>query len=373
MKWESVVTNHSSLKVITEIKSQILLLRSLFISITMITSSMNNFIHKFLPSLIHSSLRLSSILSSIHQLDHHINNSSDDLFNPLSHDMNQFLTTIINEIPMRLMLSNLSLILKECFSKLSFLSSKRCVEWIYELILSGKIDRTTLISNLSLWITLSIDLLNYRCQYHTIDNEEDDQDDQDDQDDTLNEIESISNTIITEISLKLTEKELKSFLLKILDWKNRAAAASSSSTIKDNDEQEPEEEEEEKEAGITNIYRAKKVISFYSLVNELASKLKFLFNPSMNLLWDDYYDQMNEVKDSISSLIEIAVNTSENKKRKKLIDIKSKLSLKENQLLLLLEKCSFTLLLLIQSLSDNGRGTFINEVSCIVLLFVFVF
>jgi hypothetical protein len=360
-KWESVISKHSSLKVVTEIKSQILFLRSLFISMTMITSSMNNFIHNFLPLLIHYSFRLSAIVTSIQQLDN--TRSDDNMFDPLSQNINNFLTTIIDEIPIRLLLTHLSTIIKECFSKLSSASSKRCVEWIHQFIISGKIDRNSLISNLSIWITLSIDLLNYRCQYHVKEITEVTADDEEeDEDDDLKEIESVSKTVITEISLKLTEKELKSFLLKILDWKNR-----SSSSAGNSDEQEEKEEE-----GITNMFRTKKVISFYSLVNELASKLKFLFNPTMNLLWDDYYDQMNEIKDSISSFIEKAVNASESKKRKKLVDIKSKLSLKENHHLLLLQKCSFTLLSLIQSLSDSGRGTFINEVSfglCCCLMF----
>jgi hypothetical protein len=212
-----------------------------------------------------------------------------------------------------------------------------------------KLDRKDVINSFSSWITVSTSLLDFRWKL-SVDKYMNSVE-QEDRKEIMEEIDSIEvsvTQIIKEIALKLTEKELKSFILKLLEWKNNSTTEHTEVTV------------------------ILKGISFYSGLNELIKTLKQLFNSTMNLLWEEYLENCEENKEKVQSLIDVGTsaasskeNSGSQKKRRKLTEIKNYLKKQDLMKLEFLESYNIILLTIIQSLSDHGHGTFINEVNII--------
>eukprot|EP01040_Poterioochromonas_malhamensis_P003538 gene3538-3779_t len=315
--WHLIDTN-KKLKSIPEVKSQLLFFRTLILSMTIITSEMANFIHSFLPKILTLLFQtFSKVVIS--------EGDNSEYEESIYVDLEQFSLAILNHVPLRLIAPHVSNIIHSVYP-VGVAASLQLVKWVQQIVTAA--DRTVIVNSLSQWINISTDLLSYRSKSFADVTTED-----------IEEVELTASAIVSEISLKLTEKELKAFTLKLLEWKNR------------------EEDNSVSEVSFTS----KKGIAFYTVVNELSNKLKNLFNSTMGLLWDDYLETLTAVKDTISDKIEKAQSESASKKRKKLLELRSKLSSEENQEVIVYEKYNTILFTIIQTLSDHGNNTFINE------------
>jgi hypothetical protein len=326
-------------KTIPEFKSQVLFIRTLIMSLNIIVSSMSNFVHTYVKPI---------FIQFFKSFSFQLNVSIHKEFQLIYDDISIFLSLIIKEVPVRLLIPLLNEIIVEIQTMKNIFAIQQFMDdFLLPLIM--KLDRKDVINSFSSWITVSTSLLDFRWKL-SVDKYMNSVE-QEDRKEIMEEIDSIEvsvTQIIKEIALKLTEKELKSFILKLLEWKNNSTTEHTEVTV------------------------ILKGISFYSGLNELIKTLKQLFNSTMNLLWEEYLENCEENKEKVQSLIDVGTsaasskeNSGSQKKRRKLTEIKNYLKKQDLMKLEFLESYNIILLTIIQSLSDHGHGTFINEVNIV--------
>ena len=223
-----------------------LLARSAVSSVAIIVAdtTVSRFVHPYLPRILSSFFLFEDFRSSA---------VADNAL--IVSDCDACLSTIASAIPARLSVPQLSL------SAADVLACGHRVAHRFCLLLTEvwrSMDRPAVTSQLGVLSSLATLLLDYRRVFG----------------DHTEEASSVDHAVggaIVELCLKLTETELKSFLLRLAEWRDVVFAPS--------------------EAADEWRTRARSV-SYYSLVDCLLGKLKTLFIPFMGHLWEHAAEQV---------------------------------------------------------------------------------
>lgn len=213
-----------------ELKTLVLALRSIVATITVIAMEAPSFIHPYLYTSINSMLKIYA-LQELHEYD------------LIRNDIDRCFTAMSTNIPLRLALPQLHFHLSAILSQ-GHIQAKRFMEYLGSIW--GTLDRNFLAHSLNEVSSLVVITLDYRRQYG---------------DSAMPE--SVDEAIVgsaVEFCMKLTEAELKMFLMKLLEWKNLLSDEASNK-------------------------RFARGTTFFHLVSALCSKLKIIFVPLMVYVW----------------------------------------------------------------------------------------
>lgn len=268
--WFSYKSKQTNSQHQIDIRANVLFIRSVTTSCSMVVSALNTFVHPHIATLI--PLLLDSYASF------GLENIKD--LKGLKDDASNCLSVIGNKVPARLLVPALSGSV-EGFMKHGHVASLRLANLVLQVAKSN--DRATVLSNLPKWISLSLELMDYRRKHGDYTNATD-------------EVEDVVCESVVALCLKLTESELKAFILKVVEWRSSSENA--------------------KEKEKSTLSRSS---SFYALIKTLVDHLKFLFYPTMALFWADTLEDLVLVKTKITKLIEAAANVEDSsaKKRKR--------------------------------------------------------
>jgi hypothetical protein len=245
----------SVLKNIPEVRLHILFLRSIVSSCNIMVAALPTFVHPHLSTILSVYLRCFAQVEKF--------NSSSEITG-LSDDANNGLNIIATRIPPRLLLPVLQDSIVKCMG-FGSTASTRMVHFMLQV--SKATVRSTVMQQLSRWMSISMDMM----------------------DSSLggNSIEGVICDCVVTICLKLTEGELKSFVLKLVEWRRVTEMSANSRRSR----------------------------NFYLLVKSLVERLKFLFYPTMGLLWEDLIEDMKQCMSRIQTLT--GKNQPSNSKKRK--------------------------------------------------------
>jgi hypothetical protein len=289
------------------LKTRVLLIRSCLSTLGAITTDLSAYFHPYIPRVIQTLLPLmtcsTSSLSS--------SNSSSD-FNLLVHDTQSYLTLLVKSIPKRLCIPALVQVTPSIFKM------GHEVSYFYFLFLKElwvTLERNDVTSHANSLQTLCQHCFEYREMYERVlvvssrttgagGADERDVDD------------ALCDSVI-EICLKYTEKELKSYLLKLYQWTEEETTAAN---VEEGNVDYGEE-----------WYKYCRCKIFFQFVSELEKKLQSIFVPLMSLVWVYGSEQIGKyiqyiqqhttaltLVDSRNSVLEENGKNSKKRKRKAL-------------------------------------------------------
>jgi hypothetical protein len=190
------------------------------------------------------------------------NNNNDDEQILLADTLDNFLIKIVEFVPTRLLLpsivENTTSILTIC----SVYSIEKYVS-LFENICNN-LERSLIVSNLQDLSALATSFLDYR-RLHGVQN------------DLQTSVDSSIASAIVTFCLKLTENELKKFLLKIAEWRDVLI-------VNNNNNNEN-----------LNYKNYSRNVVFYVLIEKLLQKLEVIFLPTLSLFWTNLNERLSDV------------------------------------------------------------------------------
>lgn len=305
-------------------RSRVLFLRSALAAIASVVSALPNFSHSHLQRILSAALPLYDL----------------DVLAPvamalgagvsLTRDVERCLSLVTAKIPIRLCLPELR---ESCGSSMGYghkvsLHFAKLVGAIWETL-----DRPAVVAHMQTLCGMGMLLLDYRRAFGDLGSAAD-------------LVEETVVAAVGQFSLKLTESELRSFLVRLADWKDivvsgeatgdgQAAAGTKTDTLTDPLELETTKKRKSTaaaggeegsaaaavagEAGdaITAQQRqwsqCSRSVCFYRLLSSLGSKLRGIFVPSMAIFWGSAAEAIG----SFTSLVESSSDGAKKKKKQK--------------------------------------------------------
>jgi hypothetical protein len=299
-----------------------LLARSAVSSVGIIVAdtTVSRFVHPYLPR----------ILSSFFQFEDFRNSALADNAMIVS-DCDACLSTIASAIPARLSVPQLSQ------SAANILACGHRVAHRFCLLLTEVwrlMDRPAVISQLGVLSSLATLLLDYRRVFgdHSVE---------------ASAVDHAVGGAIVELCLKLTETELKSFLLRLAEWRD---VVFSTEAVDD--------------------WRSRaRSVSYYSLVDCLIGKLKTLFIPFMGHLWEHAAEQLKFFEALVlrrtakSNAVDDGTTKKKKSKKRSLAEGTSVDPSSSNQLLVEMKVLVLRILSSVTQCCAQDSSGFITEVS----------
>lgn len=123
------------------------------------------------------------------------------------------------------------------------------------------------------------------------------------------DVQQVIGELVVELCLKLTENELKSFILRLIEWKSGTKNSNNSK-----DKTAADENDEKM------YYR---LVHFYSTINSLLDRFQSLFFSSISLLWTDMMTDLDSTAKYVKKMVEKVKSDSKDdgKKRKRNTDV----------------------------------------------------
>lgn len=115
------------------------------------------------------------------------------------------------------------------------------------------------------------------------------------------ELDNIENKLISaavSMCVKLTETELKSFLLRLAEWKDASIAIdvnSSEKSVGNKKRSVADSKIHDDEQGGESARSNARVVCFYHFISSLCSTLQGIFMPTMGILWSNISEALKEV------------------------------------------------------------------------------
>jgi hypothetical protein len=215
------------------LRTVVLILRSLIAAVTSIVAEMPSFFHPYLHTTVIALLYV-----------YNVKGIDDD--GQLSRDIDRCLSVMASAVPLRLALPALLAHVSHMLS-LGHKQARRFIEYLGSLWAS--LDRPTLSTCLPDVTALVILTLDYRREYGSCDNV------------AADEVDEIAVGSAVDFCLKLTEQELKGFLVKLIEWRD----------LYDEDPMHSK--------------RYARGVVFFQLVAALCHKLRSIFIPLMSYVW----------------------------------------------------------------------------------------
>ncbi len=298
---------------ITDVRAHVLFARSIISSLNLVIVAMPCFIHPYLKILFQMMLDSFVAFNS---------NSFLKELKGLCDDASSGLNIIATKIPPRLLIPALSNCICECVGG-SHNGSYRMVQLVLQV--AKATDRSASLTHLTKWMTIFFELLDYRRKHG----------------DFTTDTDSVEETIcdsVVVLCLKLTESELKTFILKIVEWKGGVINGTQQ----------------------TEVEVLRRSRTFYVLIKSLIDKLKILFYPTMSLLWKSLVQDLDDSRTKVLKIIE-STSDSQTKKRKRFEHSKT---LDKDTEGLLGDYLSMATMILgtLQSLCETSSSPFINQV-----------
>ena len=269
-EWSQVGYSQESSTVL--LRAQSLLLRSLMSSATALIIQLPNFFHPYLQRTLSVALRVLAVSPTIQQQAHFPDSEL------LVHDLDRLLKAAAAKIPPRLAIPTLleatpailAIGSQAVNSTLRFSCSKRFVDMLRELW--QNLDRASVLANMKELSVLATLLLDYRSVYG-------------DQSSDMDLVDTAVASALLQLCLKLTESELRHFLLRLIEW--RDAAGRMRDTV--------------------DAWRShSRAVSFYSLILELVATLKGIFLPSMALVWSHAATVLSSLPHDVTQWLTLA-------------------------------------------------------------------
>ena len=259
-------------------RTKSLLIRTSLSTFTSIAAFLSSFFHPYIEKTLILSLSLQSI-ENIHDFD------------AIHHDIDTLLTVIASKIPPRLSLPTLLRCTPNLLAANNPTSIIRYADLLSEVWLN--LDRSTVIAQLQELSTIATLLLDYRRLYG---------------DQSLVGIsvdKAISDAII-EFCLKLTETELRNFILRLAEWRDMSDITSSIVIAANNNDDKQDEK-----------WRMhSRAVTFYTVIESLNERLKSIFVPCMSIVWSNSVEKLNHFI-SLGSTSTLDVPKELNKKKNK--------------------------------------------------------
>lgn len=307
---------------ITDFRAHVLFARSVVSSQNLIVAALPSFIHPHLNQL----LRM--------MLDSYVGfgyNGHVKELKGLSEDASTGLNIIATKIPPRLLIPALANCIDNCMGN-GHAASRRMAQLVLQV--SKAADRATTLSNMTKWMVICFEMMDYRRKYGDFTTDTDD-------------VEEVICDSLVVLCLKLTESELKAFILKIVEWKSSSIVNLS------------------KEIGEKMIFRRSR--AFYVLIKTLVEKLKILFFPTMSLLWSGLLQDIELSKSKMLKIMDSqsAIDDQQIKKRKRenfsaVVTMTSEIEGGLREIL----NVARIILATVQILCDNSNSVnFVNQVS----------
>jgi hypothetical protein len=276
-------------------RAHVLFLRSLISASAIMFSSLPKFSHPYIAPILPLLLEVSTSF-----------NSSRDVvdLSGLDEDAEACLTVISHELPPRLALPAACSCLNECVA-LGGDATHRFVTLLQVLV--TKADRMTCVNNMNVVLPTILSLLkSLQLDTKGLDTH------------SFESVQQAIGEFVVELCLKLTENELKTFILRLVAWKSGGKSSNLKSDSNDNDKE--------------SFYR---LVHFYSTISSLLTRFQSLFFSGIALLWTDMMNDLDSAAKFVKKTIEQAKSSDEDgagKKRKRVTNVFEMLN-ESNQLI----------------------------------------
>jgi len=253
-------------------KARALLIRSILSTINTIVVQASCFFHPYIQRTLASTLLAYAI--SVQQSDSSKSKATIPEVDLLRNSLDRLLEAIASKIPPRLaapmLLSSTPHILsigndmtsKGSTNKVMYACAKRYADMVGELF--RNLDRPSVLAHMKDLSALATLLLDYRRVYG-------------DQSSDAATVDEAVSAAVVELSLKLTETELKHVLLRLMEWRDASS-----------------------ESVITSWKAQSRAVSFYTLIQHLNSSLGAIFLPAMSLMWTHAATSLTSLEKSIA-------------------------------------------------------------------------
>jgi hypothetical protein len=313
-------------------RAHVLFLRSLISASAIMFSSLPKFSHPYIASILPLLLEVSTSFNAARDVV--------DL-SGLDEDAETCLTVVGSELPPRLALPAACSCLNECVA-LGGDAIHRYVTLLQVLV--TKADRMTCVNNMNVVLPTILFLLK-SLQLDTLGLERH----------TFESVQQAIGELVVELCLKLTENELKTFILRLVDWKSDGKSSLKSDTNEDDKDVH---------------YR---LVHFYSIISSLLLRFQSLFFSGIALLWTEMISDLDNAAKFVKKTIEQAMSSGEDsngKKRKRTTNTFEVLN-ESNQLIVGLVFCAVSHIMSIpRTLCGIAGASFLDEV-CIHPLFYY--
>jgi len=258
--------NNTAVKLKISLRAKIFLLRSIITSIGSVVNTMSSFAHSYLA-------RILEIVLPTHQF------AALPGVGTLLVGVDNAIEEIIASIKPRLsvpVIVSVTVTLTDCGHSTA-LAFVRQLSTVFR-----RLDRTEVVTHLGDLCAICVLYLDYRRVYG-------------DESDDAQLVETAAVEAAVELSIKLTESELKSFLVHLEEWRD----------IKQNDDDDDDEEEEAKESNEDGSVKSQsRGVCFYHFMSALGNKLKSIFTPLMAPFWDHSAEELFSFASTVSSVYE---------------------------------------------------------------------
>jgi len=262
----------------TKLRTRVVLVRSSVAAVTSIAVELSAFFHPYIPRALESVLPLL-----------YLNGVPDATF--LSRDASQCTTMIASHIPARLCIPAVLQAAPSLYSKghniaASFLS--------FQKELWSSLNRSTVEAHIQSLEALATSGLNYRFMYgdHSAESET---------------VDDEACEACVELCLKMTEVELRAFIIRLLDWCDAENRSDNSDVV-------------------AWKSHARSTV-FFRFVSSLESKLRSIFVPLMSLVWTPAADYLTKLVDLVQGnstpQSDVKQNSSKKSKKRKRQEVES--------------------------------------------------
>lgn len=177
-----------------EIRAALLLFRSLISSYCVLIDSLSSVIHQTLRDII-------PLIFSIYVECEKVGKETEIL--EIREDVDRCLMIISRKLPCRVVLPNILMSLKQISS--NCLSARRLASFVGTVMRSS--DRVELLPQLNEWLQVCLSLIAFRISTSSCSSAD-------------QELEGLCSASIVDVALKLTENELKTLLVRIIEWRS---------------------------------------------------------------------------------------------------------------------------------------------------------
>jgi hypothetical protein len=236
-------------------RTRVLLVRSVLSATGILVSQLSNFSHPYIPRMLSAALVLEGLSAAQSQWP-----SAE--CGQVREDVDRCLSTVATKIPARLSVP----LLLQCAPKLlgaGHSAASRFADLLAEVW--QQLDRPTVVAHLPALSTLATLLLDYRRVFG-------------DQSAASGEVDAAAADAVVELCLKLTETELKSFLVRLAEWRDVRFASKKKSHAS---------EGSSSSSDAVDWRTYSRAVSYYALTDALMGKLQSLFIPIMGVLWSN--------------------------------------------------------------------------------------
>lgn len=249
-------------------RSRVLLLRSAVSAIAALAAAMPNFMHPYIEESIVLSLSIARIDFGASGIS--IGGTVEESGSMLGKDVYKSMVIMIASIPPRLCIprllttsQNFSELIKDIDEKETsglLIVLIRYVELLADYW--GILDRSAIASNIATLGPLMIDLMGYRFNSQI-------------QSDLSRTLENKVANACVQLCMKLTEAEVRAFLVHAAEWIGSSG-----------DDSDSDSDDDEKTALDTNWLKNAKSVSYFHCVAALNDKMRGVFTSSMGCIWD---------------------------------------------------------------------------------------